>query len=112
MDIEDDDSNSNSNIYVNTPVVPPSTHPLSTLSRPTPLPHRSSLLSQFNQPVSLCFVVVCLFLSFLYFYVLTALETVFLVIFKPHLRALKNRHGTPNFWHRASFTRAETTSGR
>lgn len=50
MDIEDDDSNSNSNIYVNTPVVPPSTHPLSTLSRPTPLPHRSSLLSQFNQP--------------------------------------------------------------
>ena len=89
MDIEDDDSNSNSNIYVNTPVVPPSTHPLSTLSRPTPLPHRSSLLSQFNQPVSLCFVVVCLFLSFLYFYVLTALGTVFLVIFKPHLRALK-----------------------
>ena len=89
MDIEDDDSNSNSNIYVNTPVVPPSTHPLSTLSRPTPLPHRSSLLSQFNQPVSLCFVVVCLFLSFLYFYVLTALETVSLVIFKPHLRALK-----------------------
>ena len=89
MDIEDDDSNSNSNIYVNTPVVPPSTHPLSTLSRPTPLPHRSSLLSQFNQPVSLCFVVVCLFLSFLYFHVLTALETVFLVIFKPHLRALK-----------------------
>ena len=24
----------------------------------------------------------------------------------------KNRHGTPNFWHRASFTLAETTSGR
>ena len=84
MDIEDDDSNSNSNIYVNTPVVPPSTHPLSTLSRPTPLPHRSSLLSQFNQPVILCFVVVCLFLSFWYFYALTALETVSLVIFKPN----------------------------
>ena len=59
MDIEDDDSNSNSNIYVNTPVVP-----LSTLARPTQLPHRSSLLSQFNQPVSLCFVVVCLFVLF------------------------------------------------
>lgn len=64
MDIEDDDSNSNSNIYVNTPVVPPSTHPLSTLARPTQLPHRSSLLSQFNQPVSLCFVV-CLFVRFI-----------------------------------------------
>ena len=21
---------------------------------------------------------------------------------KPHLHALKNKHGTPNFWHRAS----------
>ena len=28
----------------------------------------------------------------------------------PILHALKNRHGTPNFWHRASFTHVETTS--
>ena len=27
----------------------------------------------------------------------------------PFTRAKKNRHGTPNFWHRASFTLAETT---
>lgn len=50
MDIEDDDSNSNSSIYVNTPVMPPSTHPHSTLAHSTQLPHRSSLLSQFQQP--------------------------------------------------------------
>ena len=31
---------------------------------------------------------------------------------KPPLQVLKNRQGTPNFWHRASFTRAETTSRR
>ena len=31
---------------------------------------------------------------------------------KPHLHVLKNQHATPNFWHRASFTRAETTSRR
>ena len=31
---------------------------------------------------------------------------------KPPLQVLKNRQGTPNFWYRASFTRAETTSQR
>ena len=44
MDIEDDDSNSNSNIYVNTPVAAPS----SLAPHSTQLPHRSSLLSQFS----------------------------------------------------------------
>ena len=31
-------------------------------------------------------------------------------LIKPHLHVLKNQHGMPNFCHRASFTRAETTS--
>lgn len=53
MEIEDDDNNSNSNIYVNTPVIPPSAHPHSTLTHSTQHPHRPSLLSQFTQPVSL-----------------------------------------------------------
>ena len=26
---------------------------------------------------------------------------------KPHLHALKNRHGTPNFWHRADDFKAQ-----
>ena len=49
MDIEDDD-NSNSSIYVNTPVISPSTQPPhSTFAHSTQMPQRSSLLSQFHQ---------------------------------------------------------------
>ena len=49
MEIEDDDSNSNSKIYVNTPMAAPSSH-----THSTHIPHRPSLLSQFTQPVGLC----------------------------------------------------------
>lgn len=51
MEIEDDDNNSNSSIYVNTPVISHSTHlSHSTLAHSTQIPQRSSLLSQFHQP--------------------------------------------------------------
>lgn len=47
MEIEDEDSNSNSNIYENNLMAAPSSH-----SHSQHIPHRPSLLSQFAQPVS------------------------------------------------------------
>lgn len=49
MEIEDEDNNLNSNIYINTPMAVASSH-----THSTHIPHRLSLLSQFSQAVGFC----------------------------------------------------------